>query len=121
MPRTILIADDSDDIRSLMRMTLKFKGYTVLECEDGQGAYDTLAANPDVDLLITDIAMPRMTGLQLVEKLRSEARFAKLPIVVCSAENKAIQEDVLSKGASAILVKPFSPKDLLDLVGRMLE
>lgn len=120
MSKKILIADDSDDIRSLIKMTLKFKGYAVDECDDGQKALDALNANSAYDLLITDIAMPRMTGLQLVEKLRADDRFAKLPIVVCSAENKAIQEDILTKGASTILVKPFSPKDLLDLVGRIL-
>jgi two-component system chemotaxis response regulator CheY len=100
---------------------MMFKGYKVTEAVDGQEALEVLQGNPDFDLLITDIDMPKMTGLQLVEAIKKDSKFEKLPIIVCSAEDKSLQQELLAQGALTALTKPFSPKDLLDIVGRLLD
>lgn len=112
MPKTILVVDDSESIRTILKLTLQFKGYKVIEAEDGVEAYEILKEKP-LDLLITDISMPKMSGLELLNKVRQELNNTTLPIIICTAEKEANEEQILSKGANKILIKPVSPNDLL--------
>ncbi|MCX7717518.1 MAG: response regulator [Candidatus Sumerlaeaceae bacterium] len=117
MGKTVLIADDNESVRTILKLTLQFKGYTIIEVDDGAKALDLLlAGQTPVDLLISDIAMPNMSGLELLARLRGEERFATLPILICSAEEDATEADMLKRGASAFLVKPCPPSKLLDTV-----
>ncbi len=119
MPKTILIADDNESVRTVIRLSLKFKGHTLIEVDDGAKALARLKEG-GIDLLISDIAMPNMTGLELLDALRGDDRFKTLPILVCSAEEDATEEALLARGASAFLVKPCGPMDLMKTVDRLL-
>jgi len=119
MEKTVLIVDDSESIRNILKLTLSFKGYHILEAEDGQKALDTLREK-ECDLVITDIAMPNMTGLELLDKIRNELENKTLPVIVCTAEKVEQREDILKRGADSILAKPVSPFGLLETVEKLL-
>ncbi|MGI8907585.1 MAG: response regulator [Candidatus Sumerlaeaceae bacterium] len=120
MPKTILIAEDNDDVRNLIKLSLQFKGYNMIEAADGAAAFQTLEDNSDIDLMISDIEMPIMNGLELLAKVRADERFKGLPIVICSAEKNVTEDDLLHRGASAYLLKPMRPIDLLSTVQKLL-
>ncbi len=115
MAKKILIADDSDSIRTITRMSLSIKGYETVEVKDGAEAHEWLSAN-ECDLLITDLAMPRMTGNELLARTRKEKSADELPIVVFTAETDATRESFVAAGANAFLKKPFSPIELIEVV-----
>jgi len=119
MPKTVLIADDNENVRVILKLTLQFKGYNLIEVEDGAEAIEALKANA-VDLLISDISMPNMTGLELLSKLRADPQFAKLPVIICSAEKGVTTDDLIARGANAFLLKPCSPKELLETVKNLI-
>jgi len=119
MPKTILIVDDSESIRTILKLTLQFNGYGILEAEDGKKACEILERSP-CDLVITDIAMPVMTGIDLLEKIREDLNRADLPVIICTAEKASQHEDLLKKGATKLMEKPVSPRELLDIVKNLL-
>ncbi len=119
MAKNILIADDSDSIRSILKLTLNLKGYNVEETDNGKAAYELLSKN-QYDLLISDIDMPHLTGIELLVKIRSELNNKTIPIIICTAEKLSNESDILSKGASKIIAKPFAPNDLLRVVGELI-
>ena len=119
MARKILIADDSKSIREITRMTLQIKGYEVVETCDGAEAGQWLSQN-ECDLVITDLAMPRMTGAELLARIRKEKPIEDLPVVVFTAETDVDRGSLIAAGANAVLKKPFSPIELNDLVESLI-
>lgn len=99
---TILIVDDHPTMRFLLKKVLSSEGHTVLEAEHGQAALAQLAAHPDIALLVTDLEMPIMDGLELLRALCSHPPFPKL-IVSGSSNDLALNE----LGVSAFLGKPL--------------
>jgi CheY-like chemotaxis protein len=119
MARKVLIADDSESIRGITRMTLEIKGYEIVEAGDGVEACEWLTQN-ECDLLITDLAMPRMTGAELLARTRKEKSPEELPVIVFTAEADADRESLVAAGANAFLKKPFSPIELIELVESLI-
>lgn len=117
--KTILIADDSESIRTILKLTLQFKGYSILEAEDGEEAYKILQENP-CDLLVTDLAMPHMSGLELLSRVRGELKMESLPVIVCTAEETRDPQDYIKKGANHVMMKPVSPLEFLKIVEKLL-
>lgn len=111
--KTVLVVDDEIHIVHVVAIKLRNNGYYVITAENGQDAYNkALAQTPD--LIITDYQMPVMTGIEMIEKLRSTEGLCDIPVIMLTARNFAIEEDVRSKlKISHCLSKPFSPKDLL--------
>ncbi|MEL6768905.1 MAG: response regulator [Pseudomonadota bacterium] len=108
MAKTILTVDDSRSIRAALRETLEELGFEVLEAEDGVDGYETLTAN-EVDLVITDLNMPRMNGIELIRKVRADGRYAGLPLVMLTTENQPDKmKEGREAGASGWIVKPFN-------------
>ncbi|MEM8625054.1 MAG: response regulator [Pseudomonadota bacterium] len=108
MSRTILTVDDSRSIRAALRETLEELGFDVLEAEDGVHGFEVLSAN-EVDLLITDLNMPNMNGLDLIRKVRAEPRYEGLPVVMLTTENQPDKmKEGREAGASGWIVKPFN-------------
>lgn len=118
---TILVVDDSMTTRSLERSLLEAHGFHVRLAVDGVEALETLRRQP-VDLVITDLMMPRMDGFQLLEQIRKDPALAQLPvIIVSSVENRADQERGLALGADAYIAKrKFDQRELLDTVRQIL-
>lgn len=120
MSLSILIVDDQPELLEMIGMTLESAGYRVLQAPDGLEALATLQAE-SVDLIIADIAMPRLNGYQLYERVRANPAWAMLPFIFLTA--RAMDSDVRygkELGADDYLVKPVQPEDLLAVVrGRL--
>lgn len=120
MGKKIMIVDDSRTIRQQVRFTLTKGGYEVLEAEDGSDGFEKLKANPDVAMVISDVNMPNMNGLEMVEKIKSESSISGIPIIMLTTEGAADLIDRAKKaGAKGWLVKPFKPDQLIAAVGKL--
>ena len=120
-PARILLADDNADMRQYLTNVLQASGYEVTGVTDGQQALEVIRSDPP-DLVISDVMMPRLDGLQLLAALRKDSRTAALPVLLLSA--RAGQEasiEGLSAGADDYLVKPFAAADLLARVNANIE
>lgn len=116
----ILIVDDDPDIRELVAFKLRQMGYGVRIENDGDAG---LAAAVDdcPDLILLDVMMPKVSGIELCRRLRADARTATIPVILITA--KAQEADVekgFEAGANDYIVKPFSPRDLVARVETML-
>lgn len=118
--KTILTVDDASTMRRLIGFTLRGVGHKVLEAEDGKVALATLSTSP-VDLIISDLNMPGMSGLELTRKIRLLPQCAKTPILIVTTESQAeVKAQAKQAGANGWIVKPFAPDQLLAVVNRVL-
>jgi two-component system, chemotaxis family, sensor kinase CheA len=119
--RRILIVDDSVTSRTLERNILTSAGYEVIVATDGEEAWEALQAE-SVDLVVSDVEMPRCNGLELTRRIRASSRFQKLPVVlVTSLANQTHRYEGAQAGANAYIVKgAFDQDQLLESVGRLL-
>ncbi len=118
--KKILIVEDHADIRRLVRLTLEFEDCEIHEAPDAtRGLEAARALQPD--LLLVDVMMPGpLNGLDLCRAVKADRMLYRVPVVVLSARGaSADREAGLAAGADAYLVKPFSPMQLLELVGRL--
>ncbi|MFD0868265.1 sigma-54 dependent response regulator [Chlamydia abortus] len=114
---TILLVDDEKEIIDLLEIYLKNEGYRLLKASDGAEALELLNTN-DVDLIILDVMMPNMDGIQACMKIREEKH---MPIIMLSAKGREIDKITgLSIGADDYVTKPFSPLEILARVKSQL-
>jgi two-component system chemotaxis response regulator CheY len=107
-------------MRQMITFTLKGAGFDILEAGDGLEAL-AVASGKKLDLIITDVNMPRMDGLTLVQRLRALPAFKFTPILVLTTESDAaMKQKGKEAGATGWIVKPFSPEKLLDVVNKVL-
>lgn len=119
-PIRILTVDDSASMRALLRHALTGNGFDVVQAEDGIAALEWLAAN-EVDLVITDINMPRLDGFGLIERLRGGSRHRDRPILVLTTESSDEKKlRARAAGATGWIVKPFDPDKLVAAVRRVI-
>jgi two-component system chemotaxis response regulator CheY len=118
----VLIVDDSKLIHSMYRLVLnRYVGCTVVDAMNGLEALDVLSREDSFDLILLDINMPVMNGIQFMEKIRKENQYRHIPVVVISSEGK--EDDTmraLKLGAWGYVVKPFKPQTLYDLIDQVL-
>ncbi len=121
-PCKILVVDDSSFMHSMYDMVLRNCGNCeITHVMNGQEALDTLGESSDFSLIILDINMPQMSGLEFLEKFQESGLPADIPIIIASTEGT--EDDTrrgLDAGAMAYLRKPFQPSDLQTLVGTVL-
>ena len=116
------MADDEPHIGRIIKTKLEQGPFTVELVYDGAEALDALDRDPDAGLLILDLMMPRVTGLAVLERVRADARFARLPCLILTAAGQDHQEqDARRRGADEFMTKPFSPKRLLARVTELVE
>jgi two-component system chemotaxis response regulator CheY len=119
MPLNILIVDDSATVRAVIRKTLGLAEIpvgTLHQAGNGDEALQILHANT-IDLVFSDINMPGMGGVELIEHMHADERLRGIPVVVISTEGSTTRiEDLRSKGIRAYLRKPFTPEQLKDVV-----
>ena len=120
MPKHILAVDDEMPIRRLVQINLQRAGYRVTMACDGQEALLKMQADP-VDLLVLDIGMPNMDGLELLRRLKADPETAGMPIILLTGKKR--DGDVVEgwhAGADSYLTKPFHPTELLATVQQLL-
>jgi two-component system, chemotaxis family, chemotaxis protein CheY len=116
----ILAVDDSPAMRQMVGVTLKSAGHVVVSADDGQAALE-FARREAVDLVITDVNMPRMDGISLVRELRQLASYRLTPLLVLTTESSTEKKlEGKSAGATGWVVKPFNPERLLATVAKVL-
>ncbi len=121
MSKHILVVDDSKTVRNLVSFILKKEGYKVTMAEDGIDGLEKLYSAEKVDLIISDINMPRMDGFKFISNVREQEAYRDLPIVVLSTEGqeKDIQQGI-SLGANLYMVKPAQPDKMLKNIKMLL-
>lgn len=122
IPRTnhVLVADDEPHIGRIIKMKLEHGPFRVSLAYDGQEALDFVLGEDHVDLAVLDLMMPRLSGLDVLRRIREEERLNSLPCIILTAGGDAKHErDALELGATQFITKPFSPKKLYALVARL--
>jgi two-component system chemotaxis response regulator CheY len=119
MAKTIMTVDDSASVRQMVSFTLKNEGHTVIEAVDGKDALGKLKGQ--VDMIITDLNMPNMDGIELIRQVRAQATYKFIPIIMLTTESQAEKkQDGKAAGATGWIVKPFKPEQLLAVVNKVL-
>jgi len=120
MGKTIATIDDSRSIRQLVSYTLTGAGYQVIEAGNGKEGLDALKLKK-ADLVITDLNMPIMDGIQLIRELRSLPLYKFTPILMLTTESQEGKKDEGKKaGATGWIVKPFTPEQLIAVISKVL-
>ncbi len=119
---TILIVDDSTTVRKLLAYTLKAKNYRCVEAADGFDALEKLAQNMDIKLIISDLNMPNMDGLELINAVRQDPLYKDLPIIMLTTDNSPENRKLaFDAGANLYLVKPSPAHIILFKVESLLQ
>jgi len=118
--QTILAVDDSASMRLMLSHTLRSAGYQVVQACDGVDALEK-APQQAIDLVITDQNMPRMDGLALTAALRSQPRWAHLPVLILTTESDpGVKDSARAVGATGWMAKPFDPARLVGVIRQVL-
>jgi two-component system, cell cycle response regulator DivK len=120
MPAKILIVEDNADSRDILSYLLKQKGFAIMCAENGAEALNKLAAERP-ELIITDISMPVMDGVEMIKKLREVPELKPIPVLVISAFRSGIVRDAMQAGANAAAAKPLEFENLFALINHLLE
>jgi two-component system, chemotaxis family, chemotaxis protein CheY len=119
--RSILIVDDSASVRTLLRGALEGEGFKVIEAENGLHALEAVSENL-VDLLIVDVNMPVMDGMQVIGKVRAMEHHKRTPVFVLTTESgMAMVKQGKALGATAWIVKPVKPEALVKSIRAVLD
>ncbi|HEX5716441.1 MAG TPA: response regulator [Thermoanaerobaculia bacterium] len=117
-PRKVLVVDDSKLMHKMYEVMLR--QYPLVYASDGRQALDRLQEHPDIDLVLLDINMPNMNGLEFLAELRSDAAHANLQVIIISTEGR--EEDTargIEAGATAYIKKPFHSEEILEVISRL--
>lgn len=118
--KTILTVDDSTSLRQMVGFVLRGDGYEVVEAVDGEDALSKLSGR-DMHLILSDVNMPKMGGLELTRKLRAIPQYKFVPIILLTTESDpAKKQEGKAAGATAWIVKPFQPDQLLAVIKKVV-
>jgi two-component system alkaline phosphatase synthesis response regulator PhoP len=116
----VLVADDEPHIGRIIKMKLEQGPFKVSLAYDGEEALEFINTEVHLDLALLDLMMPKLSGLDVLKRVREQERFKSLPCIILTAGGDAKHErDALALGATQFLTKPFSPKKLYALVARL--
>lgn len=119
MPKTFLIVDDSATMLLSLKTNLEIHGFKVEQASNGKQALDKVKSGLKPDLIITDINMPEMDGLEFIKNVRPILKFT--PILILTTESEQIKREQAKKlGATGWLVKPVSGQDLINVIKKVL-
>jgi two-component system, chemotaxis family, chemotaxis protein CheY len=120
MRRRVLCVDDSATVRSQVRQALGPAGFDVIEASDGQEGIDLILSDHDIAAVLTDVNMPRKSGLELIEELEASGHTARLPIIVMTTEGQpALVQRARAAGAKGWIVKPFKANVLVAAMAKL--
>ena len=116
----VLTVDDSRTILAMLHHTLTNAGFEVLQAENGQIGLDVLK-NEEVDVVITDINMPVMDGIEFIKQVRATGRHQSLPILILTTETSQDKRDQgRAAGGTGWIVKPFDPEKLISVINKVV-
>lgn len=120
MGKKILFVDDSESIREIVNFTLENEGYEVLLCDNGKNAMNHLNGQ-EINLIITDLHMPEMNGIELIKEIRKIPKYQRTPILFLTTESQAEKKmEAKNAGATGWIVKPFVPAKLLSAILKVI-
>lgn len=120
MAKNILIVDDSESIRELVGLTLESSGYKVDKGVDGLDALKFLDGR-EINLVITDLNMPNMDGIQFISEVRKREGYSTIPILMLTTESlQSKKEEAKAAGATGWIVKPFVQEKLLEVIKKVM-
>jgi two-component system chemotaxis response regulator CheY len=118
--KTIMAVDDSASLRQMVSVVLRGGGYEVIEAADGMDALSKLRSR-EVHMVLTDINMPNLDGIELTRRLRAMPEYKFVPIVLLTTESHPEKkQEGKAAGATAWIVKPFNPDQLLAVVKKVM-
>lgn len=118
--RHILVADDEAHIGRIIKIKLEQGPFRVSLAFDGQEAIDILERENGADLVVLDLMMPKLSGLDVLDHMRSRPEWAEIPCIILTAAGEAkYEQDAREGGATEFLTKPFSPKKLYGLIAQL--
>lgn len=121
MSKKILILDDSESIREVVIFTLEKDGHDVLVGVDGKDALKHLDGR-DIDLIITDLHMPNMDGIEFIKEVRQMEKYKYTPILYLTTESQQSKKmEAKQAGATGWIVKPFMPEKLLAAINKIMK
>ena len=121
MTHTILTVDDSASVRQMVGFTLKGAGYEVVEAKDGSDGLAKLSQSK-ISMIITDLNMPNMDGIEMIRNVRAMAQYRFIPIILLTTESQDSKKKEGKKaGATGWIIKPFKPNQLLAVVKKVLK
>jgi len=116
----ILVVDDSPSVRQQVGLALRQAGFQVIEAADGAEGVTAIDADPTICMVICDVNMPRMNGLEMIEKVKGQAKNANLPIMMLTSEGQqSLIERAKKAGAKGWVVKPFKAELLVAAVKKL--
>ncbi len=119
--RTILVVDDEAHIRHVLSLKFQNAGFQVLSAVDGEEGFE-IATQELPDLIITDLQMPYMTGVEMCAKLRGQSATKDIPVFLLTARGYALDgEDLERTNIKGMIAKPFGPREVLETIKRQLE
>jgi len=119
--KKVLVVDDSPTIRQQIGRALTEAGFEVIEATDGVDGIDKIAADKGIGIVILDINMPRMNGLEMLEKVKQHADSGHLPVIMLTSEGqKSLIERAKRAGAKGWIVKPFKSELLVGAVRKLI-
>lgn len=120
MGKSVLVVDDSASMRQMVGFTLSEEGFDVVEAENGKDGLEKLEITTDLKLIISDIHMPEMDGIEFVKAVRANDKYKFVPIVVLTTESeKSMQVKGKEAGASGWIVKPFTADQLKEIAKKV--
>jgi len=122
MSKVIMTVDDSVSVRQMVSFTLKREGFDIVEAIDGVDALKKLNADDPVHMMITDLNMPNMDGIELIRNVRANPKYKFMPIIMLTTESQdERKQEGKAAGATGWIVKPFKPEQLLGVIKKVLK
>jgi two-component system chemotaxis response regulator CheY len=121
MSKTVMVVDDSSGVRQIVSFVVRNSGYEVIEAEDGLDALAKLDGQSSISLIITDLCMPRLDGIELIKTVRNHKVHGFTPIIMITTEwDESKRSEGQKAGATDWIPKPFRPEQLMEVVTRIL-
>lgn len=120
MSKKVMVVDDSRTVRQQVGIVLREAGYEIVEAQDGLEGAEKIASNPDFALVICDVNMPKMNGIEMLTLVKQDAKNANLQVLILTTEGQpALIQRAKAAGARGWIVKPFKPELLLATVKKL--
>lgn len=118
--KRVLVVDDSASVRHEVAAILTPAGFEVLEAEDGEAGAEIIDKSPGLSLVLCDVNMPRLNGIQMLQRIKADAAHTELPILMLTSEgDPALIKQAKAAGARGWVVKPFNPTHLVAAVQKL--